>query len=80
MENLSKISFPIGETNREVQKKLIEKTKKGIHHTGNLIVPRRYEKVILKNGQLLNEETKVSGRKIPLRNIRTTMLQKQDNI
>ena len=78
MENLSNITFPMEETNEEVQKQLMEKIKKGIYHTGNLIVPQKYEKVILKNGQLLNEEIQVSGRKIPLRNIRTTMLQKQE--
>ena len=56
----------------------MEKIKKGIYQTGNLIVPQKYEKVILKNGQLLTEEIQVSGRKIPWRNIRTTMLQKQE--
>ena len=56
----------------------MEKIKKSIYHTGNFIVPQKYEKVILKNGQLLTEEIQVSGRKIPLRNIRTTMLQKQE--
>ena len=77
MEKLSNISFPIEKTNKEVQKQLMEKIKKGIYHTGNLLVPQKYEKVILKNGQLLNEEIQVSGRKVPLRNIHTTMLQKQ---
>ena len=43
----------------------MEKIKKGIYQTGNLIVPQKYEKVILKNGQLLTEEIQVSGRKIP---------------
>ena len=66
------------ETNEEVQKQLMEKIKKGIYHTGNLILPQKYEKVILKNDQLLNEEIQVSGRKTPLRNIRTTMMQKQE--
>ena len=33
---------------------------------------------MLKNGQLLTEEIQVSGRKIPLRNIHTTMLQKRE--
>ena len=66
------------EKNKEVQKQLMEKIKKGIYQTGNLIVPQKYEKVILKNGQLLAEEIQVSGRKIPLRNIRTTMLQKHE--
>ena len=79
MENLSNISFLMEETNKEVQNKLMEKIKKGIYHTENLIVPQKYEKVILKNGRLLNEEIQVSGRKIPLRNIRSTMLQKQEN-
>ena len=79
MENLSNISFLLEETNKEVQNKLMEKIKKGIYHTENLIVPQKYEKVMLKNGRLLNEEIQVSGRKIPLRNIRTTMLQKQEN-
>ena len=79
MENLSNISFLLEETNKEVQNKLMEKIKKGIYHTENLIVPQKYEKVMLKNGRLLNEEIQVSGRKIPLRNIRTTILQKQEN-
>ena len=65
-------------TNKEVQKQLMEKIKKGIYHTGNLIVPQKYEKVLLKNGQLLTEEMQVSGRKIPVRKIRTTILQKQE--
>ena len=77
MENLSNISFPMEETNKEVQKQLMEKIKKDIYHTGNLIVPQKYEKVILKNGQLQYEEI-LSGRKTPLRNICTTMLQKQE--
>ena len=63
------ICFLMEETNKEVQNKLMEKIKKGIYHTENLIVPQKYEKVILKNGRLLNEEIQVSGRKIPLRNI-----------
>ena len=58
----------------------MEKIKKDIYHPGNLIVPQKYEKVTLKNGQLLTEEIQVSGRKIPLRNIRTTMLQKKRKI
>ena len=44
------------ETNKDVQKQLTEKIKTGIYHTGNLIVPQKYEKVILKNGQLLTQE------------------------
>ena len=62
------------ETNEEVQKQLMKKIKKGIYRTRNLIVPQKYEKEKLKNGQLLDEEIQVFGRKIPLRDIRTTML------
>ena len=64
------------ETNKQVQNKLMEKIKKGIYDTGKLIVLQKYEKVILKNGRLLNEQIQIPGRKIQLRNIRTTMLQK----
>ena len=67
------------ETNKQVQNKLMEKIKKGIYDTGKLIVLQKYEKVILKNGRLLNEQIQIPGRKIQLRNIRTTMLQKQEN-
>ena len=67
------------ETNKQVQNKLMEKIKKGIYDTGKLIVLKKYEKVILKNGRLLNEQIQIPGRKIQLRNIRTTMLQKQEN-
>ena len=79
MENLSNITFPMKETNKQVQNKLMEKIKKGIYDTGKLIVLQKYEKVILKNGRLLNEQIQIPGRKIQLRNIRTTMLQKQEN-
>ena len=79
MENLSSITFPMKETNKQVQNKLMEKIKKGIYDTGKLIVLQKYEKVILKNGRLLNEQIQIPGRKIQLRNIRTTMLQKQEN-
>ena len=79
MENLSNITFPMKETNKQVQNKLMEKIKKGIYDTGKLIVLKKYEKVILKNGRLLNEQIQIPGRKIQLRNIRTTMLQKQEN-
>ena len=67
------------EPNKEVQNKLMKKIKKGIYDTGKLIVLQKYEKVILKNGRLLNEQIQIPGRKIQLRNIRTTMLQKQEN-
>ena len=39
----------------------MEKIKKSIYHTGNFIVPQKYEKVILKNGLLLTEEIQVSA-------------------
>ena len=68
----------VGNKQRDPKTANGENKERDIYHTGNLIVPQKYGKVMLKNGQLLTEEIQVSGRKIPLRNIHTTMLQKRE--
>ena len=49
MENLPNISSPMEEATEEVKRQLMEKIKEGVYHTWNLIIPQKYEKVILKN-------------------------------
>ena len=66
--------MPVEETNKQVNEKLKQKILEGEYTLGELIVPQTYEKITMVNNQLVTEEVSVSGRKIPLSEIRKTML------
>ena len=74
--NLSDITVPSGPSTKKVTEKLKEKIKDGTYKIGDLIVPQKFEKISLREETLIKEEILVSGRKIPLCDIRKEMLLK----
>ena len=79
LPNLRDISLPIEGSNRGVQENLKQQITDGVYSIGELIVPQSYEKTSLVNNEIVREEIKLEGRKIPLSNIRSNMLQNQLN-
>ena len=74
--NLSDIAVPSRPSTKKVNEKLKEKIKDGTYKIGDLIVPQKFEKISLREETLIKEEILVSGRKIPLCDIRKEMLLK----
>ena len=73
--NLSDITVPSGPSTKKVTEKLKEKIKDGTYKIRDLIVPQKFRKVSLREETLI-KEILVSGRKIPLCDIRKEMLLK----
>lgn len=71
------ISVPAEETNEKVKEKIKEKIRNGEINIGQLIVPKKYEKLILDDkNEIKKIEFFVEGRKMPLNEIREQTLQK----
>ena len=70
----TRISIPIEETNECLNKKLKESIANGTYLIGNLIVPQKFEKTVLRNNKIIVEEVEIRGRKIPMAEIRKKML------
>ena len=71
------ISFPCQDTVDHIKEKLRAKIEQGEYSLGEKIVPREYEKLILKEGRLEMKTFVVEGRKIPLKDIRERTLLEQ---
>ncbi|XP_057299871.1 uncharacterized protein LOC130630393 [Hydractinia symbiolongicarpus] len=74
--NFKNMSFPVETTNKEVNEKLKDKITTGEYSLGDLIVPQSFTKAILKEDKIIHETVEVSGRKMPLTEIRKNMLEK----
>ena len=74
MPNCTDISIPLEVTNETVTEKLSEKIINGEYKLGELIVPQTFERLVLRNNNLVSEEVSVHGRKINLQEIRSDML------
>ena len=72
------VAFPCLEPIKKTREKLKQKIDKGQFKIGEMIVPRKYQKLIVKNGQLVKKEFCVEGRKIPLKEIRELALKEQE--
>ena len=69
------ISIPVPRTNKAVQDTILEKIKSGEYNLGKIITPREYRKMIITpDGEVKEEKFYVSGRKIPLFDIRKQLL------
>ena len=68
------ITLPTMETVDQIKEKLAQKIQNGTYTAGEKIVPREYEKLILKDGKLEIKTFVVEGRKIPLQEIRQRTL------
>ena len=73
------ITTPVPRTNKEIQQTLQAKIESGEYCLGEAVVPRQYKKLVIDfNGTLVEEEFTVSGRKIPLLEIRKRLLWKHE--
>lgn len=75
----SKVSIPKEETNASLKKKLAEAIKSGHINIGKPVVPQTFKKTTIKDGELVEEEITVNGRKIPLKDIREKLLNKYNS-
>lgn len=72
------ISLPTAETNESLKKTLKAKIMKGEICVGEMIVPKKYAKLVLnKNNEIQAVEFTLQGRKIPLDEIRKLTLERQ---
>ncbi|KAL9977591.1 hypothetical protein ACROYT_G015012 [Oculina patagonica] len=75
------ISVPVLRTNKEIKETLKDKLDSGEYIIGELVVPKKYRKLVLKSdGSLQEVEFTVSARKIPLLEIRKWELQRCEDL
>ncbi|XP_048588889.1 uncharacterized protein LOC125572428 [Nematostella vectensis] len=73
------ISIPCEPDKKTLKAQLLQKIHTKEYSIGERIVPRKYEKLILtKDLKIKKEDVYTDGRKMPLANIRRTMLKKQE--
>ena len=70
LENHKSATFPVELTNQQVLKQLKEKIAMGVYEMDDLIVPQEFQKVSVKGRKIVTEKIFISGRKIPLEEIR----------
>ncbi|KAK3718960.1 hypothetical protein QZH41_017573, partial [Actinostola sp. cb2023] len=74
------ISIPVPQTNKNLNDMLKLKIQRGEYTVGELVVPRKYEKLVIdKEGNIVKTEFVVEGRKQPLEEIRKRMIEKHRN-
>ena len=76
LENHKSTTFPVEQTNQQILKQLKEKITMGVYQVDDLIVPQEFQKVSVKAGNIVTEKIFISGRKIPLEDIRYELLHK----
>ena len=74
MENNKLITVPVDQSNTQGIKQLKEKIEKGICKVGDLLVPQEFKKIAINQGKIATENVCISGRKIPLKEIRNELL------
>ena len=74
MKNNKLITVPVDQSNSQVTKQLKEKIEKGIYKVGDLIVPQEFKKLTINQRNIAAENVRKSGRKIPLKEIRNELL------
>ena len=75
------LSVPVPATNKKVKGKLEVRIRNNEYLLGELVVPRKYKKVVLGTDGTLKEECfTVSGRKIPLVDIRRRIMEKHEKL
>lgn len=73
------ITTPVPRTNASLRETLRTKIMNGEYRLGEIIIPRRYRKLMLHpDGTLKEEYFTVSGRKIPLLDIRKLLLEEHE--
>ena len=74
MENNKLITVPVYQSNTQVIKQLKEKIENGIYKVGDLTVPQEFKKITINQEKIATENVYISGRKIPLKEIRNELL------
>ena len=74
VENNKSIRVPVDQSNTHVTKQLKEKIEKGIYKEEDLIVPQEFKKITINQGKIATENVCISGRKIPLKEFRNELL------
>ena len=64
------ISLPKPRGSRKLREGLLEEIRAGNIKLGRLIDPKTFTKLVLKDGKVVSEEFTISGRKIPMREVR----------
>ena len=72
------IPLPTPESATKLKEKLKQKLLDGDYTLGEAITPRRYEKMVIKDGKLVTEEFVVEGRKLSLQMLRDKTLKKHE--
>ena len=70
--------MPTPESATKLKEKLKQKLLDGDYTLGEAITPRRYEKMVIKDGKLVTEEFVVEGRKLSLQMLRDKTLKKHE--
>ena len=75
------ISVPVPRTNTAIKNEFLKKIESGEYELGDIIVPRQYKKIVLTPEGNVEEETfTVSGRHLPLYDIRDRLLKQHDEL
>ena len=73
------MSIPVSTTNKNIKQKIAEKLKSGEYTLGNMIAPKQYKKLVITPEGNIEEQTfSVSGRHIPLAEIRQRLLNEHE--
>ena len=60
---MTKISVPVEDDNNKIKENLAQKIESGIYNIGKIIVPQKFEKVVLKDDDIIKEIVEISGKK-----------------
>lgn len=72
------IGVPVDVTVQKLKEILGQKIMNGEYTIGELVVPKKFKKMVLKNGNIENETFTVESRKISLTSIRRRMVEKHE--
>lgn len=73
-------TIPVPRPNKKIKDAIIEKINSGEYTLGKMVVPKQYKRLVIKQDGSIEEETfYVSGRQIPLEDIRVKTLQEHEN-
>lgn len=74
------ISIPMPRPFKHLKAELMERIADGKILLGELIEPKVYTKMVLRNGELTSESKKIHARKIPMDEIRKRMFMEHQNL
>ena len=79
LRNLSYVSIPTAEKNKDMKENLRKKTKDGTFNIGSMIVPQKYQRTVSNGDKIEKEIVEISGSKINIFDVRKTILKRNEN-